>query len=88
LSELSNRAPVISILGEMAEEYDMVMVNGGNTDSLFALPLCHAADRNYLLVRLGKTPRELATATMEDLRSHGIDVSGTIVTNVPLGEVE
>ena len=88
LSELSNRSPVISILAEMAEEYDMVMVDAGKTDSQFALPLCHAADRNYLLVRLGRTPRELATAALEALRSHGIEISGTIVTNVPVGEAQ
>jgi hypothetical protein len=86
LHERSNHSSVDSIVREMTDEYDMVMVDGGKIIEEFALPLCRATDRCYLLVRLGKTPRELVKTAVEMLRGHAIEIHGTIVTNVPTSQ--
>ncbi len=75
---------LMTLMTEYNEEFDCILVDGGPLDSRLALPLCHASDGAYLLVRLGQTSRELIAKVRKMLKETGVSLQGCIISNVPV----
>ncbi len=63
--------------------FDVILVDVGDVQADFAQAIFPACDANYLLVRLGKTDREIVDNVVAALTDENIELSGCIVTNVP-----
>lgn len=75
-----------SLLARCVEEwstaFDFVLMDAGSIGSLMLKPLVAASNRALILVRLGKTRREDATASVHAIRELNLKTHGCIVTNI------
>ena len=65
------------------EMFDIVLIDIGDAKAPFAQQLYKACDRSYMLIRLGRTSRDLADDMMDALLGDDVVLNGCIVTNMP-----
>lgn len=87
LSPLKATIPTVARLVEQwKQEFRIVLVDVGDTDSPFAEAFAQASDAAYLLVRLGESDRMRAQSAVSSIQSMGGNLKGCIVTNAPASE--
>lgn len=80
-AETVDEVAVLSLIQELNNNFDLVIVDGGRGDSPLFAPLFQACDCAYLIARLGKTPRMQGVQRVQALRDANLIPTGCIVTN-------
>ena len=67
-------------LGELANDFDLTLIDGGRTGDPAVAALARLADATYVVVQLGVVEASAAQAALRDLRASGARVLGCIAT--------
>ncbi len=74
---------LLSVIMELSNNFDLVIVDAGDGGSPYFSALYNACDCSYMLARLGRTRRELILKQLQNLRDSNLVPTACIVTNAP-----
>jgi hypothetical protein len=79
--DLEDKADLLSrAFGQLAAEFDLILLAGGRTDDPAAATLARLCDATYVVIELGTVEANYAQKSLRTLRSTGARVLGCIAT--------
>jgi Mrp family chromosome partitioning ATPase len=81
LALAANDDRLARVLGELAGDYDLLLIDGGRTGEANTAALARAADATYIVVRLGTVEASTAQAALRELRASGARVLGCVANS-------